>query len=499
MNRFMSKPLDYLALFVFLLTFSSSSVLSPSALYGQPEAAVSQESLKELGAVVQQYVDRELTVGAELLVIQDDKVLFHQSYGMSDLKAKKAWENDTLCNIRSMTKPITSAAAQILIDQGRLKLDEPVATYLESFDNEKSRAITVRQVLTHRSGLPLTVHLHPYQYKSLDEQVAAAAEAGPEFEPGSKFWYSDIGTDVVGRLVEKISGESLHEFVQAQILKPLGMSDTFYGFNREDERLGQAATPYLNGPYGWRAYWKPGLRPLYPYAWGSQTLFSTTSDYAKFMKMMANQGRLEDRQVLSETAVQRMLEPVSRTTGMGTDARMPTGFHGLESWYGQMMMTYRPFDDQNARPVAISHSGSDGTIAWSWPDRDLTILYFTQSRGGFTPLRIEEAIDRLVFNPGMDNSESAPEELQPYLGTYLANFGDFENEEFVVRFRNGKLVLDIPSQLAFELNEPDENGYWGFALAPEQIRITFARNENDEVTGLTMHRGKRSFPAPRKD
>lgn len=484
-------------LLLLVLIFS----LQPPAIFAQPqqEQAISQDSLDQLGNAVQQYVEKGFTVGAELQVIQDEKVMYHRSFGLSDRNSETAWENDTICNIRSMTKPITSAAAQILIDRGLLKLDEPVAAYLASFDNEKSNTITVRQVLAHRSGLPLTnLTISPYQFKSLQDQVANIGEKGPQFEPGSKFWYSDIGTDVVGRLIETVSDKPLNEFVKSELLVPLEMKNTFYGIDKSDKRLALVASPYMkSGKNGWTQFWKPGGRPLYPFAWGSQTLYSTTSDYALFLKMLANEGRVGNRQLLSKTAVARMLEPISRTKGMGSDTSVPTGFRDVESWYGQMMMTYRPTGHKEQPPVAISHSGSDGTIAWSWPDRKLTILYFTQSRGGFTPIRIEESIDDLILNPGKSLAEDIPSNLQPFVGTFVANYDSFDNEHFTVRVKASKLILDVPSQLPFELLEPNADGMWPFAIAPEQIQVSFDRDDNDQVIAVNLHKAGKIFNVPK--
>ena len=159
-------------------------------------------ALKGFGDRVSEFVRLELAVGAEVLVIQKGKPILHESYGFSDRESEKSWENNTVCNIRSMTKSITSTAAQILIDRKQLDLDRPVAFYLPSFDTDDSKSITVRQVLTHRSGLPLTIVLAPRVYPSLKKQVDAIGERGPQFEPGEKFWYSDAGTDVVAGLVE---------------------------------------------------------------------------------------------------------------------------------------------------------------------------------------------------------------------------------------------------------------------------------------------------------
>jgi CubicO group peptidase (beta-lactamase class C family) len=460
----------------------------------------SNESLQDLGKVVQQYIGKNQAIGAELLVIHGDQTLYHESFGFSDREEKRQWENDTLCNIRSMTKPITSAAAQILIDRNLLELDVPVAKYLESFnEDEDSKLITVRQVLTHRSGLPLTNVMNPYQYSSLSEQVAAAGERGPQFEPGSKFWYSDLGTDVVGALVEKVSGEPLHEFVKREIFDPLGMTNTFYGIDASDERFSRIASLYLRGAAGWTRYWRPEKKPFYPFAWGSQTVYSTTTDYAKLLKMLMNHGRDGERQLLSTVAVDRMLEPVSRMKMLGSDAAYPTGFEDLEAFYGQMMVTHHVIGKEKGQPVVIGHSGSDGTNAWAWPAQDLVILYFTQSRGGPTALRIERPIDRLVIHRGKELvTEEAPEQLRPYLGTFIANYDNFDNEEFIVRAKNGKLVLDVPSQMAFKLNEPDDQGFWAFAIAPTQIKATFDRNEKHEVVGLKLHKAGQVYEVPRK-
>ncbi len=476
-------------------------VLSPGLTLAQSDpGAISEESLLALQKVVEEFQAKDYFVGAELLVMQGNRTLLHQSFGDADREDKKVWENNTVCNIRSMTKPITGAAAQILIDRGLLDLDAPVATYIEAFDNDKSRAITVRQVITHRSGLPLTNLIKVDQFPNLQEQVAKAGTTGPQFEPDSKFWYSDIGTDVVGALVEKVSSEPLHEFVQREIFDPLGMTDTFYGIDGEDERFPRIASLYIGSANSWLRFWNSADgKAFYPFAWGSQTVYSTPIDYAKFLRMLAAGGKVNDKQILSADAVARMMKPVSGMKMLGSDADFPTQFRDLKAWYGQMMITYYPKDKEAEQPVVFGHSGSDGTAAWFLPQRDLAILYFTQSRGGTTVLKLEESIDRLIMHPGEDTAAAeVPESLRPYVGMFVANFASFDNEEFEVRVRDGKLVLDIPSQIPFELLEPDDQGQWAFAMAPEQIKVTFDRNDEDEVIGLRLHQAGQVWEVPAK-
>ncbi len=475
---------------------ANAAVAPQEVVQSTSDTAARQPALSDLVATVQGYVDRELAVGGELLILQGGQPLLHQSFGFSDREQQRSWENDTICNIRSMTKSITSAAAQILIDRQELKLDETVASYLPAFDNDKSRLITVRQVLTHRAGMPLTNLLRPDQYESLADQVAAAGRNGPQFEPDSKFWYSDTGTDVVAALVEKIAGEPIQDFVQREIFDPLGMTHTFYGIDADDPRLAEAASLYLKmGDQGWKRFWRPE-KPLYPFAWGSQTVYSTTTDYARFLQMLMQRGAVGDRQILSPDAVARMTEPVSRMKMLGSDASYPTGFSGLEVWYGQLLVTHRLIGEPAADPVILGHSGSDGTNAWAWPQRDLIILYFTQSRGGMTPLKIETPLDRLLINP--THPEDIPAELAPYLGTYMANYAKFDNEAFTVFVRDGKLVLDVPSQLAFELQPPDDEGRWAFAMLPDKVQASFDRDEQGKVIGLRLYQAGQVYEVPRQ-
>ena len=484
-----------------LLATCASTTLSGQQPIGDP---IPKQSLKQLNLVVEKYVADEFALGAELLVVQNSKVLSHKSFGLVDEEDDRTWKNNTLCNIRSMSKSITSAAAQILIDRGKLDLNQPVAHYLESFDNDESRSITVRQVLTHRSGLPLTNVLTPYRFESLAAQVDNIGEAGPQFEPGSRFWYSDIGADTVGRLVEKVSGETLDQFVEREIFAPLRMNDTLYGFDPDNAALKTAAGGYMKGANGWFRFWKAGGKPLYPFAWGSQSIYSTTTDYAKFLQLLMDGGRVGDQQILSPEAVERMLTPVSRTTLMGSERPAPTGFLDLQSWYGQMMVLYcRPdnsgVDKPPTKRVAFGHSGSDGTVAIAWPDRDLIILYYTQTRGGISAMQIERAIDRLIIRPDQQvTTDGVPEKFHPYVGHYLKPEGE-GTEQVSIVYSNGSLILDIPSELPFELLPPNDEGFWQFSIAPDKLKLKFEHDESGKVSGITLHRGSKVVRAEKVD
>ena len=484
------------------------ALILPTAIWGQtpssfrpatPESVgFSSDALEELADTVRGYFEDGHMVGGELLVIKNRRTVLHEAFGWKDREDKKPMDLNTICNVRSMTKPFTGAAAQILIDEGKLSLDDPVAKYLPGFDNEKSKTITVEQLLTHRSGLPLSILTSLDEYEDLYSLANAVGERGPEFTPGSKFWYSDAGSEALGAVVEQISGVLLDEFIAERLLEPLGMNDSFYllpGKDR-DSRWDRIASSYYGSTGSWTKFWKPNGTPLYPFVLGSQSLYSTPMDYARFLAMWMDEGlSLDGQRVLSREAVERMLTPVSVLSQMGSDARMPTFFDGLWTYYGQMSVLYVASETlQGGKPQGVGHSGSDGTIAWAWPELDLMVLYFTQSRGGVSALRLEREIDRLLIHPGIE--PEIPEEYQPYLGVYLANFGPHHNEEFTVLVLNGRLVLDIPSVFFFELKDPDSRGRWRF-VSDNNVSVSFDRDDTGTVTGMRLYEPGHVYRLPK--
>ena len=148
-----------------------------------------------------------------------------------------------------------------------------------------------------------------------------------------------------------------------------------------------------------------------------------------------------------------------------------------------------------AKVVGFGHGGSDGTGAWAFPAEDLIVCYFTQSRGNLTTIRIEATIQQARLSKSAPVAQ-VPEALKPYLGTYYANFAHYKNTPFEVRFRNGRLALDIPDQLAFELKEPGKDGRRQFAIS-DQIAITFQKDDAGKVIALTLFQGGATFEMPR--
>jgi len=468
---------------------SEIAAFSPASPESQ---GVSPQALDQLANAVRGYVDREEIVGAELVVIKNRHVVLQEVFGWRDREAALPMQPNTIFNLRSMTKPLTGAAIALLADSGSLSYDDPASAYLPGFQTPASMEITIGQLLTHRSGLPLTILSATDEYPDLVSMANAIGERGSQFEPGSKFWYSDAGADTLGAIAQIVSQETLDEFVRERLLIPLGMQDTFAyttSSPNDDPRVERIASLYAGGAGEWIRSWTPD-EPFYPFAWGSQSLYGTPMDYARFLCLWLNRGQVRGTRLLLSDLVDEALTPVSRMTSLGSDSPTLTGFNDLEAWYGQLSVLYIDADSNgNRTPRVIGHSGSDGTWAWAWPDLDLIVLYFTQSRGNLTGLRLEAEIDRLLIHPELEEAnEAARAQYADILGPYFVRASASLYLEYRLTIQNGHLALQIPAGAVLELASADEAG-WHPCRSIASLSVAAAHDDAGDVTGLRVRDG----------
>ena len=328
------------------LVLSTAAVAQelPSA---KPETVgLSSERLERIGTAVQHGIDDKRIAGAVTLVARRGHVVWFKSQGMADLEAGKPMRSDTMFRICSMTKPVTSLAVMMLYEEGHFLLDDPISAYLPEFKNPKMlvkrasgesysipavREITIRDLLRHTSGL--TYHwntdlgpiykaanvahgLLPYD-GTIEDSVKHLAGVPLLFNPGERWEYS-LGVDVLGRLVEVVSGKPLDEFFRTHIFEPLGMKDTyFYLPDNKRERLATAYTyyagkglnrfpdtPITEGSFVYSAdYPYHGPKKLFS---GGAGLVSTVADYTRFCQMMLDGGKVSNAHVLSRKSIELM-------------------------------------------------------------------------------------------------------------------------------------------------------------------------------------------------
>lgn len=291
-------------------------------------APAADPAAKPLAAALQPFVDRGVLAGAVVLVADKDAVLATEAVGFADIAGKAPMAADTVFWIASQTKPITAAALMILVDDGKVKLDDPVAKYLPEFNGQwvaaekdkehvllkrPARAVTVRDLLTHTSGMPFRSAAEDPTLDALPLKAAVKTYAMTplDAEPGAKYQYSNCGINAAGRVIEVASGMAYEEFLDKRLFAPLGMTETT--FWPTDAQIKRLATTYKPDAA------KKGLEPTtvgflqYPltdrakrFPMPAGGLFSTAGDVGKFCRMMMNGGALDGKRVLSEAAVKEM-------------------------------------------------------------------------------------------------------------------------------------------------------------------------------------------------
>jgi len=340
------------------------AALSVQAL-AQDRATLLREALDPF----KQAVEKDHIRGAVLYVAERGKPVLFEAVGYRHFESRAPMEKDTLFRMASNTKPIVATAVLMLQEDGRLSVDDPVAKHLPSFDNNKSRRITIAQLLSHSSGLRIEPVFYPFKRGdeiSLQAAVAKFGAEGPKAPPGA-YSYSNAGYNTLGAIIEVVSGMPLETFLSTRIYEPLGMTDTLH--HADPAKLDRMATVYRGQRRGatveFARGWTPGDPPDYPIVRASGGMIATAADYAKFLEMFREKGMLNGTRLLRAETVQAMTTP-----------RVKTGQAGWSYGYGWMI----------APGGVFSHTGSDGTMAWVDPSREIIGMVLTQSPGGINPV-----------------------------------------------------------------------------------------------------------------
>ncbi len=306
------------------------------------EVGLSAKRLARVSATFRQDVERNIIPGAVVLIARGGRVGYAEAFGWRDREAEAPMKLDAIFRIASMTKPLTSVAAMILAEEGKLQIAAPVAEYLPELADRivgaervpAQRTMTVQDLLRHTSGLTYaTFGDSPVQMIWRDAQLMTPDQTNAElvsklaslpllFEPGTTWEYS-MSTDVLGRVVEVVSGQDLADFIDARICRPLGLHDT--GFAATGERAGRVAEPQIDPAIGKRP---PMHDVIHPGRWasGGGGAVSTAADYARFCQMLLNGGELDGSRLLAPKTVALMAsDHLPPDCGYGDTARSRFG------------------------------------------------------------------------------------------------------------------------------------------------------------------------------
>jgi CubicO group peptidase (beta-lactamase class C family) len=402
-------------------------VLIGSVAWGRPlptvepeKVGLSSERLERIGRVFQEEISEGRLPGAVVLVARNGEVAYFESFGARDPASKAPMSQDAIFRIYSMTKPLVSVAAMILMEEGRLQLADPVSKFLPEFADLQvsvpetdvygkvtytlapaERPMTIQDLLRHTAGLAygeITGNAAikqayaeagvyqpdglPYEARGVRpaEEVVGLAKAPLVHQPGTVWEYS-LATDVLGRVVEKASGMRLGDFLEQRLLEPLGMVDT--GFSVPEADLARLAEPLATDP----ATGNPNalIDVAAPPAndSGGAGAVSTASDYARFAQMLLNGGELDGARILSPTTVRLMASDHlgSRIEAPVTPGELLLGTPGYTFGLGFAVREEPGIAAVPGSQGEFMWAGYAGTYFWIDPEEELVGVLMTQAPG----------------------------------------------------------------------------------------------------------------------
>ena len=400
-----------IALPLVVLTLSAGSV--PTAK--PEEVGLSTERLKRVGEAVQRHIAAGNVSGAVTLIARKGRIAHFEAQGMQDIETKKPMPKDGIFRLASMSKPITGVALMMLVEEGKVRLSDPVSRFIPEFKAlnkvavarptapaagargagnsapaydvvTATREITIRDLLTHGSGLMsggLGNAAAPQRTETdtLATFIPKLATVPLDFQPGTLWRYSGLaGFDVLSRVVEVISGQTYDQYLKQRIFDPLGMKDT--GFYLTPQQSSRLVTMYRTSPTGLQ----PGNQgSSTKYFSGASALMTTAEDYLQFAQMMLNGGQLNGKRILSPRTLELM---TSNHTGDMVNGQFGRPARGMGFGLSMQVVMDPVAADLRVSKGAFGWPGGSGVAFWVEPEEQLVSIYMIQGGSG-GPLRQE--------------------------------------------------------------------------------------------------------------
>lgn len=388
----------------------ASLALPVSAADDKPQATLDPQRLGEIQQRMQDYVHAGEAAGIVTMVLRGGNVVQKTAVGMQNIEEKRPMREDSIFQIMSMTKPITAVGIMMLCEEGKISLYDEVQSYLPEFRDQMvnvdgwlkkpTRPIRIGDLLAHTSGMRQMPEgdmkdIHWKMDHTLAEAVASFAKEPLEFQPGTKWLYSNTGFATLGRIIEVVSGQSYESFIQNRLLQPLQMNDTFFYppadkldriaivYAPKDGKLTRAGAHILGGDPG-------AFRKGAKYSGPEYGLFSTADDISHFCQMILNHGTWKGIRFLSPATLDAMREV--QTSGMAA-GWYPGADYGL-AWE----IISKPAGVWGLLPLgSFGHGGAFGTQEWIIPSRDMITIFMVACEGDCSE-RPERAFQEMVIS-----------------------------------------------------------------------------------------------------
>ncbi len=395
---------------------------------GKPEElGFSPERLVRIHESIQRHIDAAEISGAVTLVARRGRIAHFEAHGLMDLESKKPMQKDAIFRLASMSKPVTSVAVLMLVEEGKIRLNDSVSKFLPEFKESKvampresatprppaqpaappdyytvpaNREITIRDLLTHTSGLlssglgsRVAPRMNPFAPgETLESYIPKLAAVPLDFQPGTQWAYSGLaGPDVLSRIVEIVSGQTYDQYLKTRIFDPLGMKDTF--FYPPDDRRPRIVTLYQRSPEGLRK--AANQEPLSgkTYFSGAGGLMSTAEDYLQFAQMLCNGGVLNGKRLLGPKTVELM---ASNHVGDMFNGKLGRPAHGMG--FGLLVAV---IEDPVAAGLRLSKGsfgwdGAFGTQVWIDPKEKMVSIVMIQTQIPLVQRDFENAVMQAI-------------------------------------------------------------------------------------------------------
>lgn len=417
-----------------LICFLFGALLAPAAAPPLPTASpesvgMSSERLGRIKQALQREIDEGRMPGAVLAISRRGKLVYYEAVGYLDKAAGVPMPKDAIFAIASMTKPVVAVGALMLFEEGRLLMDEPIATYLPELANRRvvidrndpSRTVaalqqpTVQHLMQHTAGFTAAAEgdtvlhrMYPYQGRDTPrtftgpEFLARLSSLPLHYQPGAK-WEYGFGFDIMGLTIERISGQRLGTYLTERVFEPLGMADTF--FTIPSDKTSRQAKPLPKDPVTGAPQTMKDQTTEWKYQCGAGCLASTAMDYLTFAQMLLNRGSLNGVRILGTKTVEFMT-----SDHMGPDIDLtslqinpPTKTHTYGYGYGLGVSVRRAtgLGGTIGSPGEFSWFGAQGTAFWVAPQEEMVIVYMAQTPGGIQE-RYRQLIPALVYQAIVD-------------------------------------------------------------------------------------------------
>lgn len=419
--------------------------------------------------------------GMAIAIVKDDEVVLAQGFGVSDIETETPVTPETIFAIGSATKAFTATLVGMLVDEGKMDWDDPITNYLPYFqldiESEDEHAeITIRDLLSHQTGYTRMGLLFASGEIPREEVLHAATAAQPYVGFREKFYYSNVMYMAAGVAAGKAAGSYWDTLIAERIIKPLGMDSTSTSVNQAQQ------DPRISLGYLWdediKAYkYKPmrNVDNIGP----AGSINSNVLDMAQWLRFQLGIGEYVGKRLISE---KQLRETRTSQIEIADGIKYGLGWM-LREWEGQPVVEHGGNVDGFSAEVALLPESGLGFV-----------LLTNASVSPLQQLSINMVWEALLGEWEEDGGEV---EYEPYIGEYIANFGQFKDTEFTVLVQNDRLAIDVPGQQIFELKEPDEEGKWYFIISSD-IAVSFERDDVGNVVSMKLYQAGFTFELPRK-